>query len=77
MQHIHGERGEQSTQNKLIMLLPMKKRRANDGGRTSRAVKNMRWRTRHGTVNKVKNTLTKEIWLHLHSPIEIIYVRKF
>jgi hypothetical protein len=61
MQHIHEERGEQSTQNKLILLLPMKKRRADDGGRTSRAVKNMRWRTRHGTVNKVKNTLTKEI----------------
>jgi hypothetical protein len=77
MQHIHGERGEQSTQNKLIMLLPMKKRRADDGGRTSRAVKNMRWRKWHGAVNKVKNTLTKEIWLHLHSPIEIISVHKF
>jgi len=61
MQHIHGERGEQSTQNKLILLLLMKKRRADDGGRTNRAVKNMRWRTRHGTANKVKNTLTKEI----------------
>jgi hypothetical protein len=54
MQQIHEERGEQSTQNKLILLLPTKKRRADDGGRTSRAVKNMRWRTWHGTVNKVK-----------------------
>ena len=43
MQHIHGERGEQSTQNKLIMLLPTKKRRADGRGRTSKIVKNMRW----------------------------------
>jgi hypothetical protein len=42
MQHIHGERGEQSTQNKLIMLLPTKKRRADDKGRTGKVVKNMR-----------------------------------
>ena len=38
MQHIHEERGEQSTQNKLILLLPTKKGRADGRERTNRVV---------------------------------------
>jgi len=59
------------------MLLPMKKKRVDCQRRTSWTVRNMRGRTRHGAINKMKDTLTKKIWLHLHSPIEIIDVRKF
>ena len=36
----------------------------------------MRGRTRHWAIDKVENTLTKKIWLHLHSPIEIVGGRK-
>jgi transcriptional regulator of met regulon len=42
IQHIYGERGEECTQNKLIILLPMKKGRVDCKGRTSRTVRNMR-----------------------------------
>jgi hypothetical protein len=44
--------------------------------RTIRTVRNMRRRTRHLAIDKVENTLTKKIWLHLHSPIEIVGGRK-
>lgn len=76
VQHINGKRGEEGTQNELVLLLPTKKGRANGRGSCSRSVKQVSWRARQGAVNKVKNTLTKEIWLHLHSPIKIIGVRK-
>jgi len=36
----------------------------------------MRGRTRHWAFDKVENTLTKKIWLHLHSPIKIVGGRK-
>jgi hypothetical protein len=36
----------------------------------------MRRRTQNGAINKVEDTLTKKIWLHLHSSIEIIIIRK-
>jgi hypothetical protein len=65
-------------QNKLILLLPTNKIRVDGQIRTNRTVnfKYMRRRTRHRAINKVEDTLTKKIWLHLHSPIEIIVVRK-
>ena len=58
------------------MLLPMEKRRVDCWRSTIRTVRNMRARTRHWAIDKVENTLTKKIWLHLHAPIKIVGGRK-
>jgi len=42
----------------------------------NRTFRNIKRRTRHKTINIVEDTLTKKIWLHLHSLVEIIGVRK-
>jgi len=57
-------------------LLLTKKREVDCQRRTSKTVRNMRGKTRHRAINKVEDTLTKKIWLHMQSPIEIIGVRK-
>jgi hypothetical protein len=74
---IKRERGEKYTQNKLILLLPTKKRRA-DLEEEPVELSEI-WDGGHNTEpsTKWKTTLTKEIGLHLNSPIEIICVHKF
>jgi hypothetical protein len=60
------------------MLLLTKKERVDVRRRIKKIVnfRYMRRRTQNGAINKVEDTLTKKIGLHLHSSIEIIIVRK-
>ena len=55
----------------------MEKRGVDCRRKTIQTVRIMRGRTRQWAINKVENTLTKKIWLHLHSPIKIVGGRKF
>ena len=78
MQYIHYKRGEQCAQNKLILLLLTKKERVDMWRRTNKIInfRYIRRKKQNGAINKVEGTLTKKIWLHLHSSIQIIVVRK-
>ena len=78
MQYIHYKRGEQCAQNKLILLLLTKKERVDMWRRTNKIInfRYIRRKKQNGAINKVEGTLTKKIWLHLHSSIKIIVVRK-
>jgi hypothetical protein len=65
---------KECTQNKVVMLFPMKKRGINSKKRAIGSSQ-VRRGTHQRTINKLENTLSKQIRLHLHSLINIIGVR--
>ena len=73
MQHIHWKRRNEHTQNKWILLFPTKEKWINLK-RGAISSSHVRRGTQQRAINKFKNTLSKKIQFHLHSPIKIIGV---
>jgi len=75
MQHIHGNKRNECTQNKLVLLFSMKKR----GSNLKRIVigsSQVGGGTQQRIINKLENTLSKQIRLHLHSSINVIGIHE-
>lgn len=78
MEHVYEQRGDEGAENELILLFPCQK-----GSGKTRTVgcfsgRNITvWRRTHRrAIEKGEDTLTNQIWLHLHVPKQIIGVGK-